>query len=416
MLRLLTGGRAEKPIPYEEARDLVAAGTMTDRRLLAGRADTQPEILYYLADDPDPDVRRRIAANPGTPIQANRALADDDDDSVRCELARKIARLVPDLPEEEQSRLRDRTIEVLEVLARDHLPQVRQILAEELKHAKAVPVHIIQRLARDLDEIVAAPIVEYSPLLSDQDLLEIIATGKVSGVLQAIARRHNVGPDVSDAVVATLDIPAVASLLANPSAQIREATLDAIVERAHSIEDWHEPLVLRPELSVRAIRRIAGFVASSLVNALMETHDLDNDTAAELSRKVRTRVAKEVAPVEELTPDAAEARVRALHAEGRLDEKAVGDMIDLGQKELAFAALGLRSTLGTRVVRDIMASRTPKAVTALAWKAGLPMRTARRLQQMAGITHQNVLNARNGIHYPMNDDEMTWLLGYFTGT
>jgi uncharacterized protein (DUF2336 family) len=35
------------------------------------------------------------------------------------------------------------------------------------------------RLAQDVETVVAAPILEYSPLLSDADLIEIIACGQV---------------------------------------------------------------------------------------------------------------------------------------------------------------------------------------------------------------------------------------------
>ncbi|MFX5252870.1 DUF2336 domain-containing protein, partial [Acinetobacter baumannii] len=80
--------------------------------------------------------------------------------------------------------------------------------------------------------------------------------------------------NVSDAVVATLDGPAVATLLANKSAQVREETLDTIIEHAASMENWHKPLVMRAELSLRAMRRIAGFVAASLIDELVDRHKL----------------------------------------------------------------------------------------------------------------------------------------------
>lgn len=63
------------------------------RGVLAQRHDTKPEILYYLASDADSQVRRHIAANQATPVQADVLLTDDKDDSVRGSLAEKIANL-----------------------------------------------------------------------------------------------------------------------------------------------------------------------------------------------------------------------------------------------------------------------------------------------------------------------------------
>src|SRR5690606_31749896 len=98
------------------------------RASLARRADARPEMLFYLADDPSPEVRRAIAQNPATPAQADLLLAQDADEEVRCQLARKIARLIPDLNETERARVRDLAIETLETLAQDQLPRVRAIV------------------------------------------------------------------------------------------------------------------------------------------------------------------------------------------------------------------------------------------------------------------------------------------------
>ncbi|MCW0180186.1 MAG: DUF2336 domain-containing protein, partial [Zavarzinia sp.] len=231
LMRRLRGG-PEGPLSYEEQRRRLENGTPDARRHLAGQGDTRPEILYYLAEDEDAAVRRAVAANPGTPHQANQHLTGDVSEDVRRELARKVARLLPNLPAGEQDRLRERTIELIEIMAQDQLAAVRRVLSEELKSSRNVPKPIVEALARDLDLIVSAPILEYSPLLSDSDLLEIIATCQVEGAMAAIARRNHLPDSVSEAIVATLDIPAVAALLANPSARLREDVLDRIIDSA----------------------------------------------------------------------------------------------------------------------------------------------------------------------------------------
>ena len=80
-----------------------------------------------------------VAANPAAPAHANRMLADDDDEDVRAELARKIARLMPGLSQREAAHILALTIETLERLAADQVPRVRAILAEEIKHLDCVP-------------------------------------------------------------------------------------------------------------------------------------------------------------------------------------------------------------------------------------------------------------------------------------
>lgn len=413
--RLLGGRRLPRQLSYEAARDVLESQAADLKRELAGRSDAEPEMLYYLAGDEAPEVRRRIAANPATPHQANRLLADDGDDDVRAELARKIARLVPGMELGEAARARDLALEVLERLAADHLPRVRQIVAEEICRSERVPAALVRRLAADVETIVAAPVLEFSPLLSDEDLLEIIAGGAVSGVLAAIASRRNVNAPVADAVVATLDVPAVAALLANPSAQIREDALDRVISHAEEIVAWQKPLVLRPELSLRAVRRVAGFVAFSLLEILARRTDLDEATAGELRQRVRERIKVEkLSPEAADTVDAARRKVADARRAGTLGDDFVCDAILENARDVVLEALAQLSRTPAFAVERVFASRSAKAVTALCWRAGLQMRTAMRLQsQLLKLPARDLLMARHGVNYPMTPEEMAWHLSYF---
>lgn len=407
---LKAAGAAPEPLDYDESKQRARSPDLARRGELASREDARPEILYFLAEDEAPEVRRGVATNPSAPPQADVLLAKDVDDEVRCDLARKIARLVPEAAEEEQLKLRDLTIEILEILAQDQLPRVRQILAEELKHSSGAPRQIILKLARDIELVVAAPILEYSPLLSDDDLLEIIHSGPVRGGLSAISRRRGVSPPLADAIAATYDEAAVTDLLANPSAQIREETLDRIIDQAPEVEPWHEPLARFPELSVRAIRRIAGFVASSLVNVLIEEHQLDEKMAAKLTKAVRKRLKED--PVGEDKDE--DERARRAFKVGELDDERICLELDEGGRGFVKQALALKAEMAPAMVARILESGSGKAVTALSWRAGLAMRTAMRLQSgLAHIAPREVINARDGVDYPLTPDEMEWHLEYF---
>src|SRR5580658_2869867 len=162
----------------DEALARLEIRTQAAQSELACRTDAGAEVLDYLAQNGAPATRRAVAANAAAPAYTNRRLADDADDDVREELARKIARLMPQLPAAEGAHIHALTIETLERLARDQVPRVRAILAEGIKSLDGIPKFIVLTLARDVESIVAAPILEYSPLLSDTDLMEIVAAAK----------------------------------------------------------------------------------------------------------------------------------------------------------------------------------------------------------------------------------------------
>ncbi len=80
---------ASEPAPnYEESRAIAEKGDEAARRKLAAINNLQPEFLYYFATDSSPDVRRAVANNDGTPIQADVLLSKDPDQFVRADLGR----------------------------------------------------------------------------------------------------------------------------------------------------------------------------------------------------------------------------------------------------------------------------------------------------------------------------------------
>ncbi len=428
--------REARPITYEESRELARHPDVEERRRLAARTDVRPEILYYLAEDPSPLVRREIALNAAAPAHADVLLARDRDEEVRCELAQKIARLTPHLSADAREQIRALTVEALEILAQDEFARVRRALAEAVKDVAEAPHHVIQRLAGDAELAVAAPVLEFSPLLTDEDLIEIIEATTVSGAVSAISRRAEVSGAISDAIAQTGDEEAVAALLANPSAQIREETLDWIVEGSREVETWQMPLAKRPKLPPRAARKLAEFVADSVLSMLHRREDLDAETAGLIDKAVRARIeARSVSEVSEAAPGTAEGEdgaapppgpsgldrghtaeyVQKLYTKGELTEARLEEQLASGNRAFVVHALALMAGMAPSLVTRIVDSQSAKAITSLAWKAGLKMRFAVRLQaRLANIPPREMLQAKNGIDYPMSEEDMAWQLDFFT--
>ena len=408
-------------LSYDESKRLARDGDPAVRVDLAGRGDIQPEVLYFMAEDDSAEVRGCIAANISTPRQADLILARDRDEAVRQTLARKIETLLPELDASEQAQAHKYLVEVIEILAQDQADRVRQIVAETLKDVASAPSDVIQRLARDAADVVACPVIEFSPLLSDLDLLEIIESGGNSGRLTAISRRRGVGEQVADAIVATQNEGAITALLDNASAQIREEALDGLVAAALEVSVWQEPLVKRPRLPFSAVRKLAGFVATSLLDLLSARDDLDRETASLVAREVERRIADQAAETAEQGIEAAnadcetdETRAARMFEAGELDDQTLMQALNGGDRGLVRHGIALRADLPLSLIDHVLAAHSAKGVTALAWKAGCTMRFASQLQlRLGGIAPNQVLNPRGGSDYPLNPEEMDWQLDFF---
>ncbi len=410
----LTYGNAKKLSQHENA----------DVRLqLATRTDLFPEILHYLSSDPDPRVRREIAGNVATLQRANLLLAQDKDEDVRATLASKVCNFLPGLNADEQHQVYTDTLEILEILSRDQVVRIRRMIAEALKEVATAPPEVIKRLAQDSDLTVAGPVLQSSPVLTDDDLVMIIHNGPIKGALGAISKRTPVREKVSDAIIASHDVEAIAVLLGNHSAQIREQTLDFLLDRAARIPAWHEPLVRRPQLPPAAALRLATFVAVDLLDSLRGRTDLSPEAVDAVGRIVHKRLhAFEMKKAAAAEAHAARKSLmaslevaEAMYKAGSLSESVFLSAVSSGNHDFAIASLVVRSGFSLGIVKKILTDKDPLTVVALTWKAGFTGACAEAVQsKLAKIAPTDLLIMEKGGIYSLSAREMFNALEVFT--
>ena len=386
------------------------------RRVRQGAdAHAEPEVLQALASDRSVTVRAALALNPASSAAVDRMLAGDPDERVRVLLARRLAGLLPNLAGPEQTRLQQQTYETLTALVADTAVRVRTVIALALKDVPQAPRTLILQLARDHAVMVAAPIIRFSPLLTTEDLLALIAEAQSPGTAIAVAGRAGIDARVSDAVAATADSAAIRALLSNRSAQIREATLDALIVRAREHADWHEPLVHRPGLSPRAARALADIVANHLVEVLARRTDLPAELATELRQRLAQLLDDGMLPPPRANPtkDEALAEAQALARAGELSENAALVAARDGNVCLAAALLAVAAGVPVSVVERAASLQSAKGLASLAWKAGFTMRAGGALQTLLGrLAPDAVLPPGPGGSFPLAIEEMRWQLDF----
>src|SRR6187551_1757365 len=159
-----------------------------------------------------------------------RVLNGEDNHSERDQLFRNMAQLfsfVSDQCDDEQVAQYDEVLcqlaELVEVEARTHV-------AKLLAPLERAPGNVVSKLAND-DIDVAAPLLEFSNVLSDDDLIEI-ASKQSEAHRVAIAGRNNVPERVGDAIVEHGGAQSVGRLVQNASAELGKETLHKLVAKA----------------------------------------------------------------------------------------------------------------------------------------------------------------------------------------
>lgn len=366
---------------------------------------TPPEDLVLLSQTNDQQIRTAVASNASSPAAIDIVMAEDDDPIVRAAIAMRFASLLPDVAADERDRFAERAHRVMSVLAIDSAASVRRILSEEICHLSSVPKNVVMTLAADVDALVAVPVCEFSPVLEDADLIELVAThgaaGDPSAALSAIARRHGLAADVADCLVATGNVVAIEALLCNRNAQIRESALDHIVERAPDEESWHPPLCSHPKISSSLALKLARFVANRFIEQLSAREDLDQTTIAQLNQRLAARLSN--SPSSEATSQTPEPPTE-FQILGAIGERRQSEVIRM---------LAERANVDTSTIKRIMATHEPKVIVALAWKTGLSIETAELLQSFPGDVHEKRLIKSSGFGFPISDNDMEWQLATF---
>jgi len=374
-----------------------AHATEAARVRLGSSAVTPAHVLAGLACDPAVTVRAAVAMNPACPPGLDGAVSQDADERVRTLLARKLALSLA----EGEAR------ETLAALAADPALRVRAAIADCLKAAPDAPRGLILQLAQDAAPTVCDPVIRLSPLLTDADLLALLAAPPHPAAAIAVASRPGLSPALADALAAGGDGPAVRALLCG-SAAIAEATLDALAEQAAPHPDWHGPLVRHPLLTPHAMEALAGFVAAPLLDVLAQRADLDPAAARALRRRM-TAVPPDAVPDD--GEEALMAALRQLDEAGRLNEATLIDAARAGDLRRVAAVLAVASGLTLAAVDRAAAQRHARALTGLAWQAGFSMRAALVAQVALGRLGPGALiPAGPDGAFPMTPDEMQWHL------
>ncbi|MBV1886041.1 MAG: DUF2336 domain-containing protein, partial [Parvibaculaceae bacterium] len=203
----------------------------------------------------------------------------------RADIAQKVARRFDNVTITDRERALAQ--DILGLLVHDAATLVRESLAQSLARLSNAPHDVIVLLARDIDE-VALPILEESPVLSDDDLIDIVVKGSDAKHM-AIAGRPLVGAAVSNALIETDNKRVVARLVANEGALIDEDALVNVAERYGDLDEVADPLVRRALLPAAVVARLVSMVSDRLQEYLIDHHELSDEIAADLASESRER-------------------------------------------------------------------------------------------------------------------------------
>ena len=287
-------------------------------------------------------------------------LAKTPSSEKRRELLREVTDLFLADDEAYSTVERDHFGAIMGRLAKDMEVAVRTDLAHTLAALPTAPRAIIQQLAND-EFRVAHEVIEKSPVLEDQDLVEI-AHSKGQEYLEAIAVRPKVSPVVSDALVDRGNDNVLVRLVSNAGAVLSRGAIEKVVERSEGNETLQTPLIARQDLPVDLLNEMFSFVSTNLRTHIIQKIDgLPQDVLDRALNQTRDRFSKEVKQIKD-----ADRRARVFVSEtarkSELNEALLVELMRSGQTTEfahAFARLG---DIDVKTAQRIVQTRNTEGV------------------------------------------------------
>lgn len=263
----------------------------------------------------------------------------------------------------------------LTLLLDDPAAKVRQAMAEALSLSRHAPPQVISALASDQPD-VAAVVLARSPLLSDADLIDRVASGRAA-TQWLIAGRPSVSMALSAAIAEIADAGACVELLGNGGADIASLSFRRMAERFGHMPQLREALIRDHRLPAECRHMLLVKLGDALkqspfIKALMgeaQAERITRNACMKASLTLVERTAQQEYP----------ALIQHIRLRGDLTTSFLVRAITHGKVDFFGAALVSLTGQGEQRVRSLLAGGFDTAVSALFGKAGLAQPTHKPL-------------------------------------
>ena len=222
--------------------------------------------------------------------------------------------------------------EILRRLTLDVEMAIRIALAQRLADDSTAPHDLILLLVDDRIE-VARPLILNSPLLTETDVLRLIAHCDVAHQ-EAIAARPHIGVPVTDTLAKSESESVLMALVRNVTAKISDTGYRTLVEKSRALTGLQEPLVRRADMPPQLAASMCEWVSDALKNFITTNYRVSpKDMKAALGEA--TRMVKIPPPPPKDTPaESAQKLIDKLAASGQLKTGFLMRVLSQGQMDL----------------------------------------------------------------------------------
>ena len=259
--------------------------------------------------------------------------------------------------------------QVMRAMLEDAEVRVKKMLVETLKDSAFLPRDIAMSLANDIDQI-ALPVLQFSTVLTDQDLIDIVRSGS-PGKQVAIAGRPVVSTEVAGELLQTDNSLAVARLVANPGAHLNDELIEKAATRFSFDPRVAESLNNRPNLPLSIAEQLITYSLDSLRALIARRADLSEAAVNQLVLRMREQMTVDMRSPYFPAAEAVEL-VKHLATAKRLTPSLLLRAVCVGDIGMLEAGLAELTKVPVHNVRVLIHDSGPLGFKTLYERSGLP--------------------------------------------
>ncbi len=275
--------------------------------------------------------------------------------------------------------------EIIGILAEDTAELVRRTLSVALRNSPRLPREVALKLAQDV-ESVALPILESSPVFTDEDLIELVLA--VTAAKQAaIAARETLSTDVTEVICEHADESAVETASANSGAEFSDRAFSATLTRFPKNTKVHEAFVLRDHVPAHIAEKMVSLVSGQVFDMLINRHELPAQVAIDLAAGARERATIDLVEQAGRTSDLPRF-VAQLNLNGRLTHSLIMRALCVGHMPFVEHALAELSGVPHARVWLMIHDAGPLGLQAIFDRAGLNRKLLPAFRAATKVFHE----------------------------
>jgi uncharacterized protein (DUF2336 family) len=293
------------------------------------------------------------------------------------------------------SRERELMRDILERLAENVEMTIRIALAERLADDITAPHDLILLLADDRI-VVARPLILRSALLSDADMLNLIAEASVAHH-EIVAQRPNIGERVTEALSKSEAETVLVALVKNATAHIGSHTYETLVEKSRRFAGIQEPLVHRDDMPPTLATRMTAWVSDALKAHIARNFDVPAVKVADALDDVDNAINSAPPPPRVTPTEGAQKLIDKLSGAGQLKAGFLLRVLHQGQADLFDLAFARLLSMNLDETRKALYDHGPGSVALACRAVGI--------DRSVFPTVFNLSRAARGLHASLSHDQ-----------